>query len=100
VRVGRGSSCVDEAALSHLERRQRLGEEGVHVGEVPDSDLVDDPPPNDEMQTDELEHRTIVLERLAAELVCGNETGLAGFIDVRAESLRISRGERVGLIGE
>jgi hypothetical protein len=100
VRLGRGSPCLDEAALSHLERRQRLGEEGVHVGEVAGADLLDDLPPNDEMETDELEHRSIVLERLTAELVGGNETSLAGRIDVRAQGLRIPRGERVGLIEE
>jgi hypothetical protein len=100
VRIGYGAPRLDDAALSDLERRQRLREEAVHVGEVAGTGLLDDAAPNDEVETDELQHRSFALERLATELVGRDETGLAGFIDVCAQRLRIPLGKRVGLIGE
>jgi hypothetical protein len=99
VRVGGGSPGLDDAALRDLERRQRLGEEGVHVGEAAGTDLLDDASPYCEVETDELQHRSIVLERLPAELVRRHETVVAGLVDVGAQCPRIVLGERVGLIG-
>jgi hypothetical protein len=100
VRIGRGAPRLDDAALSYLERRQRLGEEGVRVGEAAGTELLDDASPNGEVETDELQHRSFTLERLTTELVGRDETGLARFIDVRAQRLRIPLGKRVGLIGK
>jgi hypothetical protein len=67
---------------------------------VAGADLLDDASPCCEVETDELQHRSIALERLPAELIRRHETALAGLVDVRAQRPRIVLGERVGLIGE
>jgi hypothetical protein len=66
---------------------------------VTGADRVDDAPTSIEVKADELEHRSTVLERLAAQLVGGNETVLTGVVDMRAQSIRIAAGERGELIG-
>ena len=84
---------LDDAALSYLERRQRLGEEGVHVGEAADAIFLDDA--RERRGGDRRAAVSIVtLERLQTELGGRDETSVfAKSIDGK-QRLRVRRAIR------